>query len=88
MATKNKLTTDQIVTVGRYMWEHRDDLAKMNKAQAFTKTIDATRLSVCRNTWEKLLKEMQIECRNYRSTVDSALTILRQELNLAPVVPQ
>ena len=88
MASRNRLTTEQIVTIGRYMWEHRTAFAGMTKTQAHEATVNATGLTVCRATWEKLLKEMQIQCATGLSSVESALTILRQELGIAPVVTQ
>lgn len=88
MATYSKLTTQQVVTVGRFMWNNREEFSQMNKHHAFLKTVEGTGFSISRTTWEKLLKEMGIECDQYKSTVKSAISILKKELPIAEVVTQ
>lgn len=80
MAQRNDLTTEQVVTLGTYMWEHRELITKLNKCEAHSHVANVTGITLSWNVFHRLSEEMNLKYDKSRKTgLREGLKVLRSK---------
>ena len=85
MAKNTKITTEQVIKIGDYLWKNKKELSRYNKNEAFTRTVNATSITLSVTSFNKIVGELGLQFAQNRSTVASGIAVLKERYNIAEV---
>ena len=83
MAKNTKITTEQVIKIGDYLWENKEELSRYNRHEAFTRTVNATSITLSVTSFYKIVKELDLQFAQNRSTVASGIAVLKERYKIA-----
>jgi len=91
MARTPKISTDDIVKIGSYLWENREELTKTHATDALEKTANAVGVSISYNTFKKMTNHMGLKFArkgHETSSLNTAMKALSEKYNFGEMVTQ
>lgn len=83
MAQHNRINSNQVYEIGKYIWENREELQSLSFPEAHEQVANGTSIAISRSSFKKLTDQMHLSFDKASiSPVYSGLNRLQRELGI------